>query len=241
MTLLVLMYHRARPGAHGNSGAMLDSHFGYIARHFHHVLPGEDLVTDRLNVCLTFDDGYFDFHAVVLPLLRHHGLRALLSVPPGLILERTELAAPARLEAGTLDARMRSGDCGLCTWAELAELSHSGHVRIAAHGYTHRALDLPANSAMEIEAPQTVLSSRLGQPVDSFVFPYGRFSRPTVQRAHRHYRYVFRIGGALNRHWGAPMLYRVPADGMSHPQEPFAPGRMLQYRARALWNRCRLR
>ena len=239
MNLLVLMYHRARPGAHGNPGDMLDAHFAHIARHYRNVLPGDYLADHQLNVCLTFDDAYFDFHAVVLPLLRKHGLRAVLSVPPGFIHEQVELDRAARLGADTLNAGAWPAPGGLCTWPELGELARSGHVRIAAHGYTHRALDLPTDEEMEIEAPQTVLSSRLGQPVDSFVFPYGRFTGDVLEHAKRHYRYIFRIGGALNYDWSDRMLYRVTADGMTDPAALFTPGRLLQYRIRALWNRLR--
>ncbi len=233
MSLLVLMYHRAGPGPDGNSPRMLDDHFGHIAEHYGCVLPGEALTRGRLNVCLSFDDGYYDFYAIVQPLLRKHGLRALLAVSPGRIPERTEAAGMARLLAAA-----ESG--GYCTWPELRELANSGQVRLAAHGFNHRRLDDPtADLRTEIASAQAQLYARLGRSVDSFVFPFGRISTPARWEVRKSYRYGFRIGGADNRSWGQELLYRVPADGLSLPDQPFAPTRLALYRARRYWNRLR--
>lgn len=242
MTLLVLMYHRARAGQHGNHATMLDAHFAHIAAHYRNVLPGEPLVADGLNVCLSFDDAFYDFYAAALPLLRRHGLRALLAVSPGLIRERVEATPEQRMNAGTRHALEHPGLGAFCTWDELLDAARSGHVQIAAHGYTHQALDVPkVDAGLEVSTPRTVLHSRLDQPVHSFVFPYGRFSRPVLQSARSEYRHLFRIGGALNRGWDSPMLYRIGADRMRSPTSLFASGRLLQYRTRNLWNRLRRR
>jgi peptidoglycan/xylan/chitin deacetylase (PgdA/CDA1 family) len=242
MSLLVLMYHRARAGQHGNSAAMLDAHFAHIAAHHRVVLPGEPLAGDRLNVCLTFDDAFFDFHAIALPLLRKHNLRALLAVVPGLIRENTGATRQERLNAGTRASLARPDNGAFCTWGELQEVAASGRVMFAAHGFTHQPLDAPgSNHELEIDTPRTVLSSRLGRSVESFVLPYGRFTRTVLQFARERYRHVFRIGGALNRSWEGQVLYRVGADRLSSPQGLFSPGRLLQYRVRGFWNRCRQR
>jgi peptidoglycan/xylan/chitin deacetylase (PgdA/CDA1 family) len=242
MTLLVLMYHRARAGRHGNPASILDAHFAHIAAHYHPVLPGEPLAGDRLNVCLSFDDGFYDFRAVALPLLQRHGLRALLGIAPGLIREKVDATHEERMNAGTRHALAHPGIGAFCTWGELQETVRSGHVQIAAHGYTHGALDEPGtDAALEVDTPRTVLASRLGQPVDSFVFPYGKFSRPVLTAARGQYRHLFRIGGALNRGWDGPILYRVGADRMATPTSLFSAGRLLQYRTRNLWNRLRQR
>ncbi len=240
MSLLALMYHRAREGRHGNSPAMLDAHFAHIAAHYACVLPGEPLDDARLNVCLTFDDAYFDFYAVVFPLLKKHRLRALLAVPLVVVRERAELPVETRIHAPADVNYTHPNYDGFCTWPELIELAQSGHVAIAAHGYTHRRLDRDdLDFQTEIVVPQALLSTRLGQPIDSFVFPYGRFSPQAIQRVNAHYRHAFRIGGAMNHSWDASVAYRVDADGMTSPTAPFAPPRLLSYRARHFWNRLR--
>jgi peptidoglycan/xylan/chitin deacetylase (PgdA/CDA1 family) len=240
MRLLVLMYHRARPGRDGNSPEMLEAHFRHIAARCRNVLPGEAVAGPQVNVCLSFDDGYFDFHSVVFPLLKKYGLRALLAVPPGAVRERTEASDADRLAVPTELAFVRPRMGGLCTWPELQAMAASGHVAIAAHGYTHVPIDPPRTDLdMELRLPKMVLESRLAAPVDSFVFPYGKFSGRAFGEARSAYRHVFRIGGAANLGWDGGLLYRVGADAMRGPERLFSRGRMAAYRARFLWNRMR--
>jgi peptidoglycan/xylan/chitin deacetylase (PgdA/CDA1 family) len=242
MRLLVLMYHRARSGRHGNSPEVLDAHFAHIASRYANVLPGEAGATDRLNICLTFDDGYFDFYARVFPLLQRHNLRALLAIPPMYVAERTTATADARLRVEIDEAFADPPRGGFCTWPELEEMVQSGSVAIAAHGFSHCRLDaLDADLALEIDSSQTTLTSRLARPVTSFVFPFGRYGRESLGRAKLRYRYVFRIGGAMNRNWNSRMLYRVDADQMADFSSLLAPSRLIGYRARYFWNRWRRR
>lgn len=240
MRLLALMYHRARAGRFGNAPGMLDAHFAYLAEHCACVLPGEPLASDRLNVCLTFDDGYFDFYAIVFPLLKKHGLRALLAVPPIVVREQAEVPPEARLQAEADVNYVHPNYGGFCTWTELREMAESGLVRIAAHGFTHCRLDGEnVDLSTEVETTQALLSTRLGQAVDSFVFPYGRFNRVALDRVQRTYRYAFRIGGADNSGWDDGLLYRVDADAMETPYALLTRSRRLQYRVRHAWNRLR--
>lgn len=243
MSLLVLMYHRARAGRHGNAPDLLDAHFAHVANTYHNVLPGDPLKPGKLNVCLSFDDGYFDFYAVVFPLLKQYGLRALLAIPPGVVREQVDVFENGdRLGVDSEEAFADPAKGGFCIWLELEEMACWGCVMIAAHGFTHCRLDLPnADLAKEVDAPKAILEERIDEPVESFVFPFGRYSPRSLQQAKRRYRYVFRIGGALNQSWNGRLLYRVAADAMESPRSLFTPTRLALYRARYLWNRLRLR
>lgn len=229
MTMLALMYHRARGGPMGNSPAMLDAHFARIAERHACVLPGDPLSDERLNVCITFDDAYADFYHDVFPLLRRHKLRALLAVPLGFV---SDLPGD--------QGGMTPGDRH-CTWTQLREMAHSGHVKMASHGFTHRALGTndDVNLYTEVLVSQTMLSSRLDHPVDTFVFPYGKFSAAALNCVRQSYRYAFRIGGAANEDWSAPLLYRVNADDMKAPEELFTPQNVIKAKLRRHWNRLR--
>jgi len=234
------MYHRAQAGPYGNAPAMLDAHFAYVARRAACVLPGEPLARGRLNVCLVFDDAYYDFYSVVFPLLEKHGLKAVLAVPSSLVREQATFSSETRTFAPGELIYPREFDDGHCTWPELATLASSGRVTIAAHGATHTPLDQKGvDLDAEILAPRVLLSSRLLQPVDSFVFPYGRFSPAVLRKVKEHYRYAFRIGGAANPNWRAAVLYRVDGDGLKSPDALFAPSRLARFRARYWWNRWR--
>jgi peptidoglycan/xylan/chitin deacetylase (PgdA/CDA1 family) len=242
MSLLVLMYHRARAGRYGNSPEILAAHFAHISDTYPNVMPGGSLATGTLNICLSFDDGYFDFYATVFPLLKKYNLRALLAIPPEVVCERVDVAAGERLGMASDEAFAHPDRGGFCSWVELEEMAASGYVTIAAHGLRHCRLDAPdADLERELDAPKNILGARLGQPIESFVFPFGRYSPDALRQAKRRYRYLFRIGGALNRSWESRLLYRIGADAMETPRSLFLARRLATYRARYLWNRLRFR
>ncbi len=236
------MFHRAVHGPDGNSAGMLDAHFAHIARRYNCVLPGERLRRDRLNICLSFDDGYFDFHHSVLPLLIKHNLRALLAVSPALCPETCREDATRRLSLPEGEDYPHRSAAGFCTWQELRQIVSSGHVQIAAHGLTHADLhDEDANLQEEIIRSKQLLQARLGTPIKSFVFPFGRYSPRALDLVQLHYEYAFRIGHASNTDWDQPVLYRVAADRMRTPTAVFSRARRCRYLARQAWNRVRLR
>jgi peptidoglycan/xylan/chitin deacetylase (PgdA/CDA1 family) len=240
MTLLALMYHRARAGLQGNAPEMLDAHFAHLAASYACVRPGDSLDPGRVNVCLTFDDAYFDFYAIVFPLLKKHRLSAVLAVPTNVVSEAAALSATERLRIEPDVNYLRPNYGGFCTWLELSEMVDSGHVTIAAHGTTHGRLDRAGvDLQQEIVASKTLLAERTGQAVDSFVFPYGRFGPAALALVRAHYRHAFRIGGADNANWQGGLLYRVTADEMQGPAALFTPGRRARYRVRRYWNRLR--
>jgi peptidoglycan/xylan/chitin deacetylase (PgdA/CDA1 family) len=219
--LLVLAYRRPKAGRAGASAATLDAHFAHIARNFACVLPGDPLASDRLNVCLTFDDVYFDFPQRVLPLLERHDLRALLAVSPGLVPSTVDLAA-TRLALADAATDPSAVPESLCTWDELRAVVRSGRVAIAAHGLSGIRLDRrKIDVDREIVYPGEFLGSLLGIPVES-------------------YRYVFGLGSATNSGWDAPLLNRVETDATDDPGRLFAPGRLRAWRWRSWWNRLHL-
>lgn len=242
MPLLVLMYHRARAGRHGNLAFVLDRHLDFVAQRFGSVLPGEPLRRDALNVCLTFDDAYFDFYAIVVPLLEKHKLQALLAVPTAAIVEHTAAERARRLDISSEEAFASPASGGFCTWPELGEIARTGRVAFAAHGHTHSRLDQPGvDLEQEVDRPREILEQRLGAKVTSFVYPYGRFDRRSHGHVSERYSHAFRIGGAINRGWNSPVLYRVTADELESADAPFRFGKLATYRIRHAWNRLRRR
>jgi peptidoglycan/xylan/chitin deacetylase (PgdA/CDA1 family) len=240
VNLLVVAYHRARGGPDGNPPAMLDAHFAHLARRCACVVPGEPLEGGKLNVCLTFDDAYFDFYSVVFPLLQRYKLKALLAVPTALVAESARLPDDVRTNGGGKIRAVEADQHFHCTWQELAAMAASGRVVIAAHGLFHERLDCKKTDLdAEIILSRKILATRLSQPVDSFVFPYGRFSSEALRTVKQHYRYAFRIGGALNSSWSGRLIYRVNGDCLAAPDALFSPARLARFRANFYWNRLR--
>jgi peptidoglycan/xylan/chitin deacetylase (PgdA/CDA1 family) len=163
-----------------------------------------------------------------------------LGVPTGAILDHTLAPWTERLDLANELAFAEPARGGFCTWTELEEIMRSGRVALAAHGHHHVPLDTTdADLTTEIDLSQARLQERLAQPVNSFVFPFGRYSRRALNRAVQRYRHVFRIGGAINRGWDRNPLYRVDADQMTSPDALFTASHLSTCRFRYVWNRLR--
>jgi peptidoglycan/xylan/chitin deacetylase (PgdA/CDA1 family) len=203
--LLILLYHRTGEGPYANPVPVLREHFDYIRRHSHVVLPGEPLEPRRLNVCLSFDDAYADFYAEVFPMLQGLGLKALLAVPTGFIIDQTSRPMEERISV-SVDEAMQ-GDvfktkAPFCTWEELRTMTASGHVEVASHSHAHLNLGLAgANVEFEAGHSKAVLERELGRPVRAFVYPYGKVNAQAHTIVRRHYAYALRIGSASNWDW----------------------------------------
>jgi peptidoglycan/xylan/chitin deacetylase (PgdA/CDA1 family) len=242
MTLLALSYQRAQAGPDGNSPEMLDAHFEYIAATFTNVLPGEPVPAGRTAACIGFDGAFYDFYQRVFPLLTKHKLRAVLAVAPAVIRDHSNRSMPRASAGPTRTATAEAGGRTFCSWGELQEVARSGLVAIAAHGYTHRALDDAGNDVeTEVHVPRTLLSARLRVPVDSFVFPFGRYCRSALREARSGYQHVFIDKPAFNRGWGKGIVFRVACDNLQSPTAPFEGPRLLGYRTRGLWHRLLMR
>ena len=118
-------------------------------------------------IALTFDDGYADFGDVALPLLAKYGMTGTLFVPAGHVGGRS----------AWMDCEGEGGR-PLLSWAGLAEVAACG-VEVGAHSHTHPALDqLPAATLRaEARACGALLEDKLGAPVESFAYPFGRYDR----------------------------------------------------------------
>ncbi|HWP43533.1 MAG TPA: polysaccharide deacetylase family protein [Blastocatellia bacterium] len=130
-------------------------------------------------VVLTFDDGFANFFDTAFPVLERHGFTATMFVVSRHVGGLNDWAPPP---AG-LGAR------ALMDWNQLAELATAG-VEIGSHTLTHPDLRrLPAREAAnEIKSSRAEIEDRLGQPVESFAYPFGAVSRDCEEIIKREYR-----------------------------------------------------
>lgn len=113
-------------------------------------------------VLVTIDDGAPSVHTRAFPILRRHGIPAVLFVPAG---EIGASAASAR-EDDAPDARM-SRD-------HLVELARNG-VTIGSHAFTHHSLGrmTPEAARDQLVRSRAALENLLGCAVTSFAYPFG--------------------------------------------------------------------
>jgi len=243
--LLILMYHRINASKYSNRLEIFLSHLRFLTERYPIVLPGDALRGEKLSVCLTFDDAYFDFYHYVFPLLTEFKIRALLSVPVKYIVDSTAVDCDTRLSIPSDEAMVNdvyTKKVPFCTWDELSRMVASGFVEVASHSHSHRDLTDPdSDSWEEIVGSKTRLEERLHQKITTFVYPFGKVNRQIHSVVAKNYPFAMRIGSAFNKDWhnAKGLLYRINGDGLTDPAQPFTRTRLSGYLFRYFMNTVR--
>ncbi|MEO3782767.1 polysaccharide deacetylase family protein [Actinocorallia sp. B10E7] len=176
-TVPILMYHSVRddpppdtaalsvrPGAFADQMALLKEK-GFTPVRLSE--PAEDVPKP---ICITFDDGYADFHSEALPVLTSFGYPATVFVTTGWLDDAGPDAA-----GRPLDAMLR--------WGHVREAADEG-VEIGAHSHSHPQLDQLGDGPLrdELTRSRLLLEDRLQRPVTTMAYPYG-YSSARVRRA----------------------------------------------------------
>jgi peptidoglycan/xylan/chitin deacetylase (PgdA/CDA1 family) len=125
-------------------------------------------------VALTFDDGYANFHANVLPVLSHY------AIPATLFVVTSAIGKPGPM---SFDVWARNNCASLsedayrpANWSELERCKATGLVCIGSHSHSHRnGLGVPLEQLfIEAEESRATLRSRLGDDAAvAYAYPYG--------------------------------------------------------------------
>ncbi len=215
--ILILLYHRALKGKYGNASEMLDKHFAYIANRYHTYFPGErPKKQGELQICLTFDDATADFYSFVYPLLRRYRLKAVLGVITGLTVEKATLSLAKRL---TLPVQFSRPSEVFCTWEELKKMLTSNLIQIASHSHYHKNLKSALDYDEAMRLSKLSIQDHLQWTPSTFICPYGGWNKGMLES--NIYPFVMRIGNAYNKQW-SPLLYRMQADRLATPHQPFS-------------------
>jgi peptidoglycan/xylan/chitin deacetylase (PgdA/CDA1 family) len=208
-----------------NSDSMMEAHLALISERYTTIFPGEVATSD--TICLTFDDAYYDFYHFVFPMLKKYNLKVLLAVPTAYILDDTDVVPEKRLSLKHHEIYEKYLIFApFCTYVELREMVQSGHVAIASHSMNHVILSEDGvDLEREILRSKEILEEKLDCHIESFVLPFGKYNNTVVELAREHYKYVFRIGNALNFSWDGigGLVYRIKGDALKSPNELFKP------------------
>ncbi|KOR28577.1 hypothetical protein TI05_16670 [Achromatium sp. WMS3] len=210
------MYHRVYQVAQISNA--FETHLRFLSDHYPLVLPGDDLPSSELAICLTFDDATVDFYHLVFPLLQKFSKQAILAIPTAWVADHIAVPIQERLALQEMAAKhyQTSTSAGLCSWEEIYQMHTSGYVHCAAHGHQHLNMSaLPsANIIQELEYSKSILHQKLGQLPTTYVYPYGRTNHKVQSQVTQYYPYAMRIGAAVNANWAGNkgLLYRVDAE-----------------------------
>lgn len=242
--LITLMFHRIHDDAQRFSYQQFSRYLKYLFDTYPIVVPGDPLHANQINLCLTFDDAYYDFYFYVYPLLKQYQIKALLAVPVKYIVEKTTLPQAQRLQIPYpqgMNGLLYQEQVPFCTWEELKEMTDSGWVKIGSHSYSHPNLTDPDCDLMqEISFSKEILEDKLKSPIDSFVYPYGRYNPTIHQKVKELYRWDFRIGSALNYQWERTgPLYRIDAEKLWPFGHPLSSSLLLKLKTKYWVNKIR--
>lgn len=121
------------------------------------------------GVVVTIDDGYRDFHDVVLPVLVRYGIPLTLYLATSLVANGT-----------------RPGTDSL-TWGQLREAVGTGLVTVGAHTHSHADLSVASEVEAESEMRRSkeLIEDHLGVACRHFSYPWSLCSPPADRMARR--------------------------------------------------------
>ncbi|MDQ5845963.1 MAG: polysaccharide deacetylase family protein [Acidobacteriota bacterium] len=125
-------------------------------------------------VCLTFDDGYANFHSQVLPILKRYKAPATAFVVTGSV--GSPQPMPFDRWAHKNHDRVQADTWRSLSWSQLEDCVASGLVTVGAHSHRHlRGSQCTTDQiAEEAERSREILRMRLGKAHSvQYAYPYG--------------------------------------------------------------------
>ena len=147
---------------------MLLSHYNVITpKQFH----TNDFDTEKINILLTFDDGYASWVEVCAPILKKNNLKALFFVNSGLL---TIANDPTAVTEYMRDRLLLTPKAPL-SWEWAQTLQAEGHT-IGGHSVSHYNLAVLDQSILEFEIKddKKTIEETLKVPLTDFAYPFGR-------------------------------------------------------------------
>lgn len=176
---VVLCYHSVdpEPSYLGLAPGLFDAHLAWLEEHCQ-VVPLDELVAGPRRhggpfVAITFDDGYADNHVHALPLLRERRMVASFFVAAGFLERDDEVMSHLSEIWSTPREQLRP-----LSWTQVAELRAEG-MAVGSHTWSHRNLAHLSPTAAEVDLRRSreVLERRLGEPVRTIAYPWGKLGR----------------------------------------------------------------
>lgn len=176
----ILVYHNVTPGGRGFTNSIdpsaFDAQLRHIKTHYAPVALTQDGAwrgydPNRVNVLITFDDGFINNYEVVLPLLRKHSLPACFFLVASCVREGRVPGFDKRYMRPSDDmSAYRTVDPAMAR-----DMMASG-MTIGSHSLDHRDFSTLSDdvAVRDAEDSQRQLSELLQTPVGTLALPWGR-------------------------------------------------------------------
>jgi len=131
----------------------------------------KEFVQDKINVLITFDDGYRSWVTTCLPILENSTCEAVFFINSGLIDVSEEESVQSSYVRDNLKLRTPRETL---SWDQVRVLYEAGHM-IGGHSKTHLRFSKLQNEVQksEIFEDKERIESMIGAPVSFFAFPFG--------------------------------------------------------------------
>ncbi len=151
-----------------------------ISKNYHLITPEDfktkEFATDKINILLTFDDGYQSWIDNCLPVLEKYQAKGIFFINSGLL----DIAHDVNEVEKYMKERLLILPKKALTWSGAKQLIEAGHT-IGGHTVSHPNLaSLSLGEAKEeITSDKTRIESVLGLVIDNFAYPFGTKSHTT--------------------------------------------------------------
>ena len=127
--------------------------------------------TYRINVLITFDDGYASWVTTCLPILSHYGVKAVFFINSGLI----DVSENPEAQKRYVHDRLLLSPRNTLSWEGVKHLSENGHT-IGGHTVTHARLsELQEHMQREeIIRDKVRIEAVLEKEITMFAYPFGQ-------------------------------------------------------------------
>jgi peptidoglycan/xylan/chitin deacetylase (PgdA/CDA1 family) len=154
--------------------AWFESVIVMLTKKYHVITPEQfhegNFDAEKINVLLTFDDGYQSWIDNCLPVLRHYGLKGLFFVNSGLL----DMSGDEEKTVMFMRKNLQITPKEPLTWSGAKLLAKEGHT-IGGHTTTHADLGKVKEEVIweEIVSDKHRLEKELGTTLSDFAFPFG--------------------------------------------------------------------
>ncbi len=139
----------------------------------------QNLAPDRVNIALTFDDGFGEYAGAVATTLRELSIPATFFVPSGAI----GLADGAAKHFARERLKRRNGTFTFMNKDEVRSLAHDPLFSIGGHSMHHADLSTLSSERLdeEIAGDKIALETLIGTPVRFFAYSFGGLANVSVE------------------------------------------------------------
>lgn len=149
----------------------------------------------KINVLLTFDDGFIDNYALAAPILARFKMSAVFFV----IAECLPVGRPPSFITNKLGEYFRLEAYKTFTTVQAQELLAMG-MTIGSHGNRHLDYSkLSVEAGLEdADESKKVIEAELNEPIQSFAFPWGKYRDHQLNSLSHAYRRIFTTEHGFN-------------------------------------------